>query len=156
MTSTSQASGHLLRLDVSVILFEASGDAKRTKAAEAAEAAQAEAVQRAAEVVLKAFNYSASIPDARQKCVRDLTIVHRHCIYAMLTDDQDFLQQKLLSWLQPVLQSREFPGGAESIRGAYSVLRQETLARVDAEAGELLEPYLTLAVNQLSQKPSSR
>jgi len=156
MRSTSQASGDLARMDVSVIPFDFSGDPARAAAASAAESAQAEAVKLAADVVLKAFNYVATIPDAREKCLRDLTIVHRHCVYAMLIDEPEFLQHKLLAWLQPVLQSREFPGGRDSIRGAYSVLRQETLARVSAEAGVLLEPYLTMAVNQLSQESATR
>lgn len=152
MRSGTLPETHLGRLDVSVIPEVddqlSASDGARVAAARAAEACQEAAVAEAANAVVKAFGYE-SIPGGREKCRRDLTIVYRYCLFAMLCDDPGFLNSKLLAWLGPLLHSRAFPGGRDSIRAAYSILRQEALARIDRQSADLLEPYFDLVIGAL-------
>ncbi len=150
------SSSHLARLDKSVIPESLDNisipdiDA-RIEAAQAAESVQEEAIAQASSVVLKAFGYN-TIEDSEAKCLRDMSIVYRYCVFAMLSNDFDFLEEKLLAWLSPLLHSRGFPGKGDSIRAAYTVLSQEALTRLPGEARDLMEPYWSVVLRHLGQE----
>lgn len=154
MPAIALSTSALMRLDVPVVpddrdLAGAGIDPRRLAAARECEAALPAIVEQAAAITLKAYHYSRHSEDAPQKCRRDLSIVLRYCIFSMLVDDEDVLRAQLLAWLAPVLHSRGFPEGEVSIRSAYSILRQEAMARVSSGSADMLEPYLEIVVGAL-------
>lgn len=72
-------------------------------------------------------------------------------MFAMLNDDPGFLRDKLLAWLGPVPRSRKFPGGGDLIGAAYSIVRPETMSRLDPASADLLEPYFDTALGMLTE-----
>jgi hypothetical protein len=157
MPATAISTSSLMRLDVPVVptdaeLAGAGIDPRHLAAARECEAALPQIVEQAAAITLKAFRYSHHSDDAPEKCRRDLSIVLRYCIFSMLTQDEGVLRAQLLAWLAPVLHSRGFPEGEISIRSAYSILRQEAMARVSPESADMIEPYLEIVVATLGER----
>ncbi|MBI1292502.1 hypothetical protein GC173_14885 [bacterium] len=122
--------------------------AAKVRAARKAQEVEAIVLKNTIENIFKKFDFSKAF-QYRDKCYRDVGIVYRYCVFAMLCDDLGFIEDKLLFWLRTVLQSLNFPGGVASIRQTYSDLMKETQRQLPPEDFRLLEPYLARTVSVL-------
>jgi hypothetical protein len=83
---------------------------------------------------------------AWERCRRDLAQVWRYASLAMLLQDEDFLRDKLLYWLETILKSLKM---RDECKPAYKLLL-ESLQFVLTEAeSKLIRPYLLLAQSML-------
>jgi len=92
-------------------------------------------------VILRRYEFEKKHGYGREKCYRDVGSVYQWCVFAMLCDDVSLLENKLLFWMRTVIQAFGFPGGNNSIRDTYSLLRKEMNKRVGGNEAELLDPF---------------
>jgi hypothetical protein len=118
--------------------------AARVRAARSAEQFEQPILRQVIEPILKKFDFSKANAH-RDKCYRDVGLVYRYCVFAMLSDDMKMLEDKLLFWLRTILQSQNFPQGNESIRATYTLLLREAERQIPPEHFRLLDPYLARA-----------
>ena len=85
---------------------------------------------------------------AKERCRRDVTLVLRYCAQAMLREDEQFLQDKMLHWLHTILHSFHF---GKVIETTYRALPQRVEANLSAQYHQLLAPYLTLTMETLTR-----
>ncbi len=119
--------------------------AARVRSARKAQQMESVVLKNVIEPILKKFDFAANASFHREKCYRDVGMVYRHCVFAMLSDDMEMLENKLLFWLRKILQSQNFPQGNESIRSTYALLLKETERQLPPEEFRLLNPYLARA-----------
>jgi hypothetical protein len=84
---------------------------------------------------------------AREKAERDMTLVLRYCAMAMVRDDEDFLNHKLLHWFRTIVRAFEME---HSIDTAYAELMKQARDHLDGHEYEMLEPYLELVHQNLT------
>lgn len=119
--------------------------AARVAASRAAEAAEKAVVQATVEAVLKKYDFKSGRGGyGESKCYRDVTLVYRNVVFAMLCDDPEMLQNKLLFWLRTILQALSFPGGTDSIKMCYATLRKEAFKRIPPESAALIDPFFKI------------
>jgi hypothetical protein len=87
--------------------------------------------------------------DAREKAKRDITLALRYCALAMVRDDDSFLTDKLLYWMRTILQAFHF---GQVIDTTYRSLLMRSQANLDARHFRLVEPYLKLTHQILTQE----
>jgi len=85
-------------------------------------------------------------PLAWQRCRRDLTLVWRYCCMAFLLNDEDYLRDKLLYWLETILKAYKM---REQCHAAYRFLVDALVPTLGTEAGSLIRPYVMLAQTML-------
>lgn len=119
--------------------------APRVQAAIAAQAQEKVVLDRVIPAVLKKYDFRKAFEYGESKCYRDVGAVYRWCVFAMLCDDQEMLENKLLIWMGVIVRSLNFPSGRESIRYCYKLLRKEAMAALDPAKGALLDPYFAAA-----------
>lgn len=73
---------------------------------------------------------------------RDLRLVLRYSAMAYVLDDLRYLDEKLLSWLRPILHSYL---EVEAIDFVFASLTNVTLANLSSASGEIISPYLERA-----------
>lgn len=125
-------------------------------AAIAAEKKEQEILDRVIPDVLKKYDFRGRYEYGPEKCYRDVGAVYRYAVFAMLCNDLEMLENKLLIWMGTIVRSLNFPGGNESIRYTYEKLRREAIAALGDAHGRLLEPYLTAAVVNLPTPTQGR
>jgi hypothetical protein len=115
----------------------------RIRAARAAEQQEVTVLKVTLESIFRRYDFASGRGGfGQEKCYRDVGLVYRHCVFAMLCDDRSMLENKLLIWMRTIVQSLNFPAETESIAATYTLLRKETLKRLSAEDGALLDPML--------------
>lgn len=82
------------------------------------------------------------------KCFRDVQLVVRACAQAMLFDDVNLLETRVLFWLRSILAASNFPPGI--VRDTYTLVREGFRQRLPADAFSLFEPFLNRTVEVLS------
>ncbi|MEN9240054.1 MAG: hypothetical protein Q6J68_04790 [Thermostichales cyanobacterium SZTDM-1c_bins_54] len=85
-------------------------------------------------------------PLAWQRCRRDLTLVWRYCTMAFLLNDEDYLRDKLLYWLETILKAYKM---REQCHPAYRFLGDALVPVLGDEAGAAIRPYVMLAQTML-------
>jgi hypothetical protein len=113
----------------------------RFAAAAELESKEKEIVDATTADVMRAFpdltkKYEA--PEAKSQ--EDLSLTLRYCALAMIRNDQQFLDDALLSWFKTILSGLGFSG--QFIKDSYTALVENTKQRVEPQTWELLEPYL--------------
>ncbi|MEM1022619.1 MAG: hypothetical protein AAGD10_07190 [Myxococcota bacterium] len=99
--------------------------------------------------VMRAFpDVTKKYKDPESKSQEDLSLTLRYCTMAMIKDDQQFLDDALLSWFKTILSGLGFSG--QFIKESYGALTENTKQRVDAQTWELLEPFLGRVADGLS------
>ncbi|MEN9203600.1 MAG: hypothetical protein Q6K80_11975 [Thermostichus sp. DG_1_6_bins_120] len=83
---------------------------------------------------------------AWERCRRDLGMVWRYCCMAMLLNDEDYLRDKLLYWLETILKSFKM---RDECRPAYKLMLDSLASIFTAEESEIIRPYLLLAKTML-------
>lgn len=122
----------------------------RLAAMKAVEAVEAKIIEEVIEEVWKKHaDFERRHVDAREKAKRDITLALRYCALAMVRDDDSFLTDKLLYWMRTILQAFHF---GQVIDTTYRALIVRTQAHVDARHFRLIEPYLKLTHQILTQE----
>jgi len=83
---------------------------------------------------------------AWERCRRDLSMVWRYCCMAMLLNDEDYLRDKLLYWLETILKSFKM---RDHCQPAYKLMLDSLTHIFGAEESEMIRPYLLLAKSML-------
>ncbi len=83
---------------------------------------------------------------AWDRCRRDLSMVWRYCCMAMLLNDEDYLRDKLLYWLETILKSFKM---RDQCQPAYKLMLDSLPYVLGAEESEMIRPYLLLAKSML-------
>jgi hypothetical protein len=77
-----------------------------------------------------------------EKGIKNLALVLRYCAMGMLLNDENFLKERLLGWLEQVMSQPSMRRVNESLyKNLNQVLRQE----LSAEQMNLLQPLITAA-----------
>lgn len=85
------------------------------------------------------------------KCYRDLQLILRFDVQAMVLDDATWLDDRVLLWLRSILASCNFT--PKFVRDTYEALRDQARKLLPADAYEALRPYLQRNVDVLSDIP---
>ncbi|WP_099834947.1 MULTISPECIES: phycobilisome protein [unclassified Synechococcus] len=83
---------------------------------------------------------------AWERCRRDLIMVWRYCCLAMLLNDEDYLRDKLLYWLETILKSFKM---RDQCQPAYKLMLDSLSAVFGPEESESIRPYVLLAKSML-------
>lgn len=142
--------------DVEVLRRQEPALAPCIDAALAAQKREQEILERVITDVLKKFDFRGRYQYGEEKCYRDVGAVYRYAVFAMLCNDMQMLENKLLIWMGTIIRSLNFPGGTDSIRYTYEKLRRESVAALGETHGRLLEPYLAAAVETLPSPSQGR
>jgi hypothetical protein len=95
--------------------------------------------------VFKRYPYEEHHDNAMAKCIRDVRYVSAYSTMAMLMDDVQWLDDKLLIWLKTILQSFEFPAAATRKRALFAARAQDpALERLDGKRQSIHETYTRL------------
>jgi hypothetical protein len=86
-----------------------------------------------------------------EKGVRDLGLVLRCNVQAMLMDDVEVNKDKLLSWFRTLNENLSL--SPQFVRDCYTALLEACRGMLPADAFALLEPHLRLNVEYLSDFP---
>ncbi len=80
-------------------------------------------------------------PTAWQRCRRDLAMAWRYCALAMVLNDEDYLRDKLLYWLETILKSFKM---RDQCNPAYRMMLDSLQLVFTSEECELIRPYVML------------
>lgn len=134
------------------LLEFAAGLPHRLQVAEQVERVEDSVVRSAlAETRLRYPRFEQYHDGAWAKCYRDAQLVVRHAVQAMLFADPAVLEDRLLHWLRSVGAAANLT--PQFIRGFYSAVRDELRDQLPADGFAMIEPWLTRAVEFLSDIP---
>ena len=134
------------------ILAYTSSMAERMEAAREAEAACGQAIKHAIGALRQAYpRFHTFHPDAWGKASRDLELIIRYQVQAMLLDDPAYLKDRVLVWLRTILSSFNFT--PQFHRDTYTRLKEGVEKNVSPEAFRQLEPYMDLTIEVMSDFP---
>jgi len=81
-----------------------------------------------------------------EKALQHWLLILRYCAMAMLSNNQEFLQQQLLDWFKGLIQTHEL----QSIElKLYQLLQSRLRELLSGQAWELMQPFLSQAENAL-------
>lgn len=101
--------------------------------------------------VLRAYpDFEKKYKDARQSCARDLTLVLRYCVQALLRGDPHYLEDSLLTWMATILRGVGFTG--QFVEDTYRTLQKIAMRELSPGTGEMLRPFLEQCVAVLPGK----
>lgn len=144
----------------------------RTTAAREIKAIETSTVQVVINEIFALYPYEEHHAAAMGKCARDVRYVSAYATLAMLMNDPQWLNDKLLIWMKTILQAFEFPEQTHkpkvsfnlssnnnkldeykphqrSIYDTYVRLKQQYSRTLSAASYELIEPYLQQAIDVL-------
>lgn len=149
---------------------------KEVAAARAVREVEKQVVKKVVREVFSQYDYEKHHEFALAKCPRDVRYVVAYACHAMLARDARWFDDKILIWLKTILQSFEFPKRNSSAAKAlfadkdlenrlaelpqksasvfhcYYRLRQEMERAIDPDSFEQIEPFLTQAINTLTEE----
>lgn len=96
-------------------------------------------------------NFSKYHDQAWTKCYRDMQLVVRYDVHAMILDDAKYVEDNILYWLRTILAGSHFTPGF--VRDAYTFLREHFRRELSSDAFDGIEPYLTRNIEVLSDFP---
>lgn len=79
---------------------------------------------------------------AWQKCERDLRSLWRYCCMAMVLEDESYLQNKLLYWMETILKAHRMKS---ECKPAYQILMDTLPVVLSEPEAEAIRPYLITA-----------
>lgn len=149
---------------------------KEVKAAKAVREVEKKVVKKVVREVFSQYDYEKHHEFALAKCPRDVRYVVAYATHAMLARDHKWFDDKILIWLKTILQSFQFPKRNSSASKAlfadneleknlerlpqkftstfhcYYRIRQEMSRALKDDDFEQMEPYLTQALNTLTEE----
>ncbi len=87
-------------------------------------------------------------PNARERCGQDMTEILRYCAVALLRNDEDYLKENLLFWLQTVMRALD---KQDSCDLAYRLLQEVIQEILPADSARLANQYIALAQEMLGR-----
>ena len=171
-----QAEGrHLNDEELEVVVTTLPELGREVEAARAARAVAVAVVKKVVAEVFAQYPYEKAHEHAMAKCPRDVNYVVAYAALAMVSRDPGWLDNKLLIWLKTILQSFDFPerikssanalfadrvledalaklpSKSRSIFHTYYRLKLEMRKAMPAEHFEMIEPYLQLTLDSLTE-----
>ncbi len=123
---------------------------ERVRASQAVEKAEEAIVSAAVDKMMQGFPELQKKHDSLEgKATRDVSLVLRYCTLAMVRDDMDFLEKKLLYWLRTILQSFF---ARRVLDVTYRELAMASQRHLDDDTLRLVAPYLKRAHEVLTMK----
>ncbi len=105
--------------------------------------------------VCQAFNYNRLFgSDGLAKCRRDLAHVVDFMALCIALDNRAFFEDRMLYWFRRVLSELSFPRHEDSIRAAYTILRQEYSTRLTPSQNSLAEPFFSALLRTIAADDS--
>jgi hypothetical protein len=133
------------------------------------------AIQRVVKEIFSQYNYEKNHEFAMAKCPRDIRYVVAYGVHAMLADDHQWYDDKVLIWLKTILQSFDFPERNRTAMGAlfadkalearlkelpqktkstyhtYYRIKAEMKKELSPAAFELMAPFFQQAIDTLTE-----
>ncbi|MBW4441079.1 MAG: hypothetical protein KME10_07575 [Plectolyngbya sp. WJT66-NPBG17] len=78
---------------------------------------------------------------ALERAIKNGMLTLRHCGMAMLLDDQNFVQQRLLNWLKDSIELHQTQSGEAAF---FQLMKQQLRLSLNAQQVALLEPFFSL------------
>ncbi len=85
-------------------------------------------------------------PEAKQKCIQDMTEVLRYSAIALLRNDEEYLKENLLYWLQTIMRALD---KQDTCKLAYSLLQEAITEVLPIDSAKLTNQYIALAQEML-------
>jgi hypothetical protein len=105
---------------------------------------EVEILQAAAQKLKLQFRHTSQ--PILERCLRHGMLVLQHCAMAMLMNDEQYLEERLLGWLR---ESSRLHATAEIDQLLYPYLRERLRQILSTRHVDLLEPFLKLAMTAL-------
>ena len=86
-----------------------------------------------------------------EKGTRDNTLLLEYATKCMLLDDQQFLDEQVLTWVRTLFKSFNFT--PKFMRDNFTLLREAVRKRAKPRTFALMEPFLTHTIDYLSDIP---
>ena len=124
----------------------------RIEASKHAERIEGEAVRVTIQHIRRRYpKFEAYHQRGWDKGARDLQLIFRYAVQAMILDDPEVAEEKLYIWIRTVLSSFNITPGF--VRDSYTIFRDVLREQLPANAYSLLEPHLNHAIQVLSDFP---
>jgi hypothetical protein len=125
----------------------------RLACSDACEAAEGRIVKGVIDALQRDYpDYPRYQPNAWAKAYRDVQLVFRHNVNAMIRDDVEWLDQSFLSWLRTILQAFVFHS-PRFVHDTYVLLKGGARRELPPGGFALLEPFLDRTLAVLSDIP---
>ena len=79
-------------------------------------------------------------PRVQELCQRDLVLALRHSTLAMLLQEEDLLQERLIDWMEEQVRLYDLQGTYTTL---YRLLQQNLKQQLSSSDLELIRPYIT-------------
>lgn len=113
---------------------------QRFKVMEDMEKNESAIANKAAETIMKAYpDFAQKHPAAKEKTIRDVTLVMRYMAHAIVRDDQKYLDDALLSWFRTILHGIGFK--KEFLGDCYAIVEKVAMEELSPEAAEVTKPH---------------
>ncbi|MBD2101162.1 phycobilisome protein [Leptolyngbya sp. FACHB-261] len=83
---------------------------------------------------------------AGEKCIQDMTEVLRYSAVALLRNDEEYLRENLLFWLQTIMRALE---KQDTCNLAYGLLQEVITETLPADSARLANQYISIAHEML-------
>ena len=109
---------------------------------------ESEIVRQTVERVFQKFpKFHADRPQSHEKAVRDISLVLRYALLAMVNSDPEMLREKLLYWLRTILKAMEF---GDVTKYTYETLQESVTKALPQPDAEEVNKYVRIAVEVLA------
>jgi Phycobilisome protein len=85
---------------------------------------------------------------ASEKTQRDLALTLRYIGHAILRNDEEFLREKLLYWMQGIFVSKNF---GETVRGTYEIMKRIVDKELPPQHASEVTRYLDVCISSCSR-----
>jgi hypothetical protein len=103
---------------------------------------EATITQQTTELMLQKY------PAFREKTQRDLALTLRYIGHAILRNDEEFLREKLLYWMQGIFVSKNF---GETVRGTYEIMKRIVDKELPPQHASEVTRYLDVCISSCSR-----
>ena len=124
----------------------------RCRVAEAVEAREEPALRAVVETLQQKYpSFSKHHDQGWACCYRDLQLVLRHDVQAMIFDDCDMLDERILFWLRTMFSANNYT--PQFCRDCFASLQDHMRTHLPADDFELLRPFLDRNIEVLGDFP---
>jgi hypothetical protein len=149
---TASESRYLTRDEMKEILSYTTSIPQRFKVAGQVEAKENDLVRSVIEYVKPRYpNMERFHPRPWERGARDVRLVLRHAVQAMIADDVSGLEERLLFWLRSIFAGVDLT--PQFVRDTFSALEQAVKTQLPPEVETLLGPVLARVTEVLSDFP---
>ncbi len=152
---TASEGRYMTKAEQSVFREWSAGLEARFAAIDELQAKEEAIVRQTISDVFKAYpDFEKRMRGARASCNRDLTLVLRYCGQALLRQDEEYLEDSLLSWMATILRGVGF--APDFVRDTYRTLGKHAGRELSPHHAELLRPFIELCVTRLASEQEEK